>query len=180
MKSRNDNWKDLSRPQPRNGIRAVMSILLVILTGSWGFSAQVKGTGAGAWPTGGRVQPSISDGSAPFFLRAWGGPMTGDGEFIYVAGVAVDSSLNLYVADTGNNRIQKFNKKGKFIAKWGTGGSGDGELDGPFGIGVDTHSNVYVADTYNNRVQKFDSNGTFIAKWGGSGSGDGQFNQPWG
>lgn len=39
-------------------------------------------------------------------------------------GVAVDSSGNLYVADTYNHRIQKFNSAGTFITAWGGYGSG--------------------------------------------------------
>ena len=93
-------------------------------------------------------------------------------------GVAVDNTGNIYIADTGNHRIQKFNSKGQFIAKWGNEGSGDGQFYNPYGIAIDSSGNVYVADTGNHRIQKFTSNGQFIAKWGSYGTGDGQFNLP--
>ena len=35
-------------------------------------------------------------------------------------GIAIDSSGNVYVADYGNNRIQKFTSNGNFITKWGS------------------------------------------------------------
>jgi sugar lactone lactonase YvrE len=89
-------------------------------------------------------------------------------------GVAVDSSGNVYVADSGNQRIQKFNSSGEFITKWGTFGSGDGQFNYPLRVAVDSSGNVYVADEGNQRIQKFTSNGTFITKWGSGGSGDGQ------
>ncbi len=89
-------------------------------------------------------------------------------------GVAVDSLGNVYVADTDNNRIQKFNSTGIFITKWGSPGSGDGQFEHPRGVAVDSLGNVYVADSNNNRIQKFSSTGTFITKWGSPGSDDGQ------
>jgi tripartite motif-containing protein 71 len=69
--------------------------------------------------------------------------------------VAVDSSGNVYVADLGNHRIQKFDSEGTFMAKWGSRGEGDGEFRGPSGVAVDSSNNVYVSDQGNNRIQKF-------------------------
>ena len=119
-----------------------------------------------------------SDGK---FITKWGSKGTGDGEFNYPEGISVDSSGNVYVADSFNHRIQKFDSNGKFIAKWGSKGTGDGEFNYPYGISVDSSSGtVYVADAVNRRIQKFDSNGKFIAKWGSKGTGDGEFDKPYG
>ena len=71
-------------------------------------------------------------------------------------GVAVDSAGYVYVADTYNDRIQKFDSAGKFITKWGTKGNSTGQFHGPQGVAVDSAGYVYVADTYNDRIQKFD------------------------
>jgi DNA-binding beta-propeller fold protein YncE len=89
-----------------------------------------------------------------------------DGEFIWPAGVAVDSSGNVFVVDTYNDRIQKFDSNGNFISKWGSYGTGDGEFEWPEDIAVDGSGNVYVVDLGNDRIQKFDSFGNFITKWG--------------
>ena len=94
--------------------------------------------------------------------------------------ITTDSAGNVYVADTDNHRIQKFDSSGTFITKWGSQGSGDGQFSNPQGIATDSAGNVYVADTDNHRIQKFDSSGTFITKWGTSGSGDGRFSYPQG
>jgi DNA-binding beta-propeller fold protein YncE len=84
----------------------------------------------------------------------------------------------VWVADSGNNRIQKFNSAGVFQLKFGSSGSGDGQFSYPCGIYIDSGGNVWVADSNNNRIQKFNSAGVFQSKFGSSGSGDGQFNAP--
>ncbi|MDP2947984.1 MAG: TIGR03663 family protein, partial [Chloroflexota bacterium] len=86
--------------------------------------------------------------------------------FVKPAGLAVDRDGNLYVADSGNNRIQKFDREGKFIAQVGKPGSGEGEFNEPWGVAVDSQGNVYVADTWNHRIQKFDRDLKFLTQWG--------------
>ena len=115
-----------------------------------------------------------------YFLRKWGSYGSGNGEFASPGGVAFDSLGNVYVADTTNDRIQKFDSSGTFLTKWGSEGSGNGQFDHPCGVAVDSLGNVYVTDTDNDRIQKFDSSGTFLTKWGSHGSGDGEFDDPFG
>jgi hypothetical protein len=129
-----------------------------------------------------RIQKFNSSGT---FITKWGATLlglpvagTGDGEFNLPSGVATDSSSNVYVADTNNNRIQKFNSTGGFLTKWGSLGTGNNQFNGPQGIATDSSSNVYVADTNNNRILKFNSTGTYVTQWGGAGVGDGQFSLP--
>jgi tripartite motif-containing protein 71 len=116
------------------------------------------------------------------FITKWGSetPGTGDGQFINPVGLATDSSDNIYVADRGNNRIQKFDSDGNFITKWGTPGTDDGQFNSPASLAIDSSGNVLVADEGNNRIQKFDSDGNFITQWGTPGIGDGQFEEPTG
>jgi tripartite motif-containing protein 71 len=111
------------------------------------------------------------------FVNQWGSSGSGDGQFSNPSGIAIDSSGNVYVADSNNDRVQKFDNNGKLIKKWG---SGDRQSIYPSGIAIDSSGKVYVTDDYIGRVQKFDSNGFFIKKWGSSGSGDGQFSNPHG
>ncbi len=112
------------------------------------------------------------------FIRAFGKDGTGDGEFHNPLAVAVDAQDYIYVADTDNNRIQKFDAKGQFMTKWGRGGRGEGEFNLPSGITLDSQGNVYVVDTDNHRVQKFNADGKFVATWGQSGSKQGEFYRP--
>ncbi|MDO8717110.1 MAG: 6-bladed beta-propeller [Dehalococcoidales bacterium] len=118
--------------------------------------------------------------SPPPFLLKWGTVGAAEGEFNNPHSMAVDAAGSIYVADSGNNRIQKFTSSGAFIAQWGILGFGDGEFMDPRGVAVDATGNVYVTDSGNNRIQKFTSEGVFITKWGTFGMGDGQLLQPMG
>ena len=110
------------------------------------------------------------------------GPLTlGDGQLYFPTGIYIDKSRYVYVADTYNDRIQKFDNNGTFITKWGYSGTENGNFSLPADIAVDPSGKyVYVADTYNDRIQKFDNNGTFITKWGYSGTENGNFSLPMG
>jgi len=116
--------------------------------------------------------------TAVTFVTTWGSSGTGNGQFANLTGVAVDASGNVYVADTSNNRIQKFSSSGNFITTWGSYGTGNGQFYDPRGIAVDASGNVYVVDSVNSRIQKFSSSGNFITMWGSYGTGNGQFFYP--
>jgi sugar lactone lactonase YvrE len=96
-----------------------------------------------------------SGNESGILIDTWGKAGREDGQFITPLAIAVDSSDNVYVADTGNNRIQKFDSNGTFISKIGSAGSSDGQLSLPSGIAVDSLGNIYVADRGNNRIQVF-------------------------
>ena len=96
-----------------------------------------------------------------------GGKGTGRGQFDSPTGIAVDGSGNVFVADTGNGRIEKFSSTGAFLSIIGTKGSGQGQFAQPNGIAIDRAGNIYVAEAGNHRVQKLAPDGTFIAEWKG-------------
>lgn len=93
--------------------------------------------------------------------------------------VTTDSLGNIYVADSGNDRIVKFDPKGNYLSQFGISGKNDGQFMDPRGVAVDNVGNIYVADTENNRIQKFDSSGKFLFQFGSFGSDDAQFHGPY-
>lgn len=119
------------------------------------------GRRAAAWGVFGEARPD--DGAA------------GRGIFYGPRGVAVGSPAApgvgngqeplVYVADTGNKRVQVFGLDGEFAFQWGGGGGSEGQLDEPVGMAVGPEGNVYVADTWNRRIQVFDGDGNFLRQW---------------
>ncbi len=97
------------------------------------------------------------------FETKWGTEGVEDGQFTYPEVVAVDDDGYVYVADSGNQRIQKFDSSGNFITKWGTDGEGDGEFESITDLAVDSNGNIYTLEM--NRIQKFNSDGNFITSW---------------
>ena len=80
------------------------------------------------------------------------------------------SKLYVWIADSGNDRIQKFDGNGKFISQFGSSAGtrppyNPGEFKTPSGVTVDVEGNVWVADTGCHRIQKFDGDGDFIVLW---------------
>ena len=110
------------------------------------------------------------------------GPAT-SAQLSYPSDVAVDAAGNVYIADSGNNRIRKVSNGiiTTFAGNGTAGFSGDGvppattELNGPSGVAVDAAGDLYIADTTNYRIRKV--SGGLISTIAGNGtfldSGDG-------
>jgi sugar lactone lactonase YvrE len=99
-------------------------------------------------------------------------------KFAYPASIAIDSTGNLYVADSDNDKIRKIAADG-IVSTLDAGGptENDGPTQNfrnPHGISIDAHGNIYIADTYNNVVKKVYPNGELVVLAGSTaGSKDG-------
>jgi hypothetical protein len=120
----------------------------------------------------------------------------GAGQFETPRGVATDPSGDVYVADSGNERIDEFSAAGAFIKAYGWGvrdgassfetctstckaglqGRGAGQLYVPTSVATDSSGDVYVADSDNIRIDEFSAGGAFIKAYGwGVSDGASQF-----
>ncbi|HWO74086.1 MAG TPA: hypothetical protein VNN21_11075, partial [Dehalococcoidia bacterium] len=113
----------------------------------------------------------LADGRIVLGIGGTGRGGNGRGEFQQPAGLFVDGDGSLWVADARNNRIQKFDSQGRFLAAFGRGGTGAGSLREPWSLAVDANGFVYVADTWNHRIVKFSPEFQPVATWGRAGSG---------
>lgn len=130
----------------------------------WDFqSGPVQAVVASAGPGG---DPYANKRTEIDAVQVWGSNGTGDGQFTIPRSAAVAPDGSIYVADSGNHRIQVFDSAGNFLMKWGGEGSGPGQFSEPWGIAVGPDGTVYVADTWNHRVQLFTPTGDYISAFG--------------
>jgi tripartite motif-containing protein 71 len=132
-----------------------------------------------------RIQKFDPNGT---YLKSWGRHGSELGEFNFGSskdythppggGIAVAGNF-VYVADSGNNRIERFNLEGGEGLEWGTRGSGPGQFIYPRGMAA-SETQVLVADDDNHRIERFDPNGAFLGAVGSEGTGPGQFGFPYG
>jgi tripartite motif-containing protein 71 len=109
-------------------------------------------------------------------VNRWGQGGNGDGQFARPHDLDFSPSEDkLYVLDRDNQRVQVFDKSGKFLFKWGQEGNRDGQFKLPYGLDVDKEGNIWIADRTNNNIQKFDAQGNFVSRFGSNGSEPGQF-----
>jgi sugar lactone lactonase YvrE len=87
-----------------------------------------------------RIVKFAKDGK---FIKAWGKRGKGPGQFDCPHGLAFDSKGRLFVADRSNNRIQIFDREGKFLEEWK-------QFSRPSGIYIDKNDVLYVADSESN------------------------------
>ena len=92
-----------------------------------------------------------------------------EGELAGPRNMAVTEDGRIFVADSGNARIQVFDADGAPITSWGSFGTEPGQFNEPWDLAVDDQF-VYVADTWNHRIQKFTHDGELVGVFGASGS----------
>ncbi len=126
--------------------------------------------------------------SAGTFISDWGHFGHELGEFNFGSsqnytqppggGIAVAGN-DVYVADSGNDRIERFNLEGKEAMQWGSYGSGPGQFSYPRAVTANEQE-VIVSDNDNHRLEEFTTEGAFLGASGSAGSGPGQFGFPYG
>jgi DNA-binding beta-propeller fold protein YncE len=102
-------------------------------------------------------------------LAVFGERGSRDGQMFNPRGIACNEYGDIYIADTGNDRIARFYNNGKkvtFIRNIGNTGSEPGKLNKPTYVALDSNGRIYVSDTGNNRVQLFSKSGGYLASIG--------------
>lgn len=109
----------------------------------------------------GRVVRQLGQRGVLTDIRDGSDPNDQPGLFFGPRGVAVLNE-EIYVTDTGNERVQVFGKDGTFLRAFGGFGTGTGQLQEPTGIAIGPDGNVYVADSGNGRIVVFSPQGDVV------------------
>jgi hypothetical protein len=106
------------------------------------------------------------------YVNEWGTKGSGPGQFQLVHAVTIDPQGRIYAADRNNNRVQVFDKDGKFIEEWPN-------IRSVTKLIVTNDNAIYLASAAGyNRMAKFDLNGKLLTYWGMTGSAPGLFDNP--
>lgn len=101
------------------------------------------------------------------FQARFGGQGTTEGLFYRPGGIVINNVGLIFIADSGNSRVQVFNTKGmlqKIIGS--TRGTADGQFFNPVGVAIDLEDNLFVTDNGNDRIQVFNADSQFTLKFG--------------
>jgi DNA-binding beta-propeller fold protein YncE len=104
------------------------------------------------------------------FVKTWGKPGNGPGEFDLVHAIKIDSRQRVLVADRENERIQVFNLDGELLTVW--------KGYAPYGIDIDRDGTIFVADVVAHHIIQLDDTGKIVHVWGSKGDQPGQFQAP--
>jgi DNA-binding beta-propeller fold protein YncE len=104
------------------------------------------------------------------FVKTWGAPGDGPGEFNLPHSIIVDARNRILVGDRENDRVQVFDRDGKLLEIW---------TDfAPYGLAYGNGGTLFVADGRANKLLRLNTVGKVEQSWGGLGSRPGQFNLP--
>jgi len=128
-------------------------------------------SGTQIWTVG---EPGVYGNDDDHLGSYWAGPE---------GNLAIDSSGTVYVADTGNARVQIFDPSGTLVGTFGSYGTGNYQFDCPAGVAINpANGDIFVVDRCNQRVQVFNSNRIYKATIGTTGvigTDNAHLNWPW-
>jgi hypothetical protein len=105
-----------------------------------------------------RLEMFSEDGQ---FLRQVGSKGSGAGQFQAPTQIATptqipyDPKRPIWVADTGNHRLQQFSNTGDYVTQLGSQGTGEGQLEGPKGVAVDSKGFIWAADNTTSKLSNW-------------------------
>jgi hypothetical protein len=152
------------------------SVLLSASHSYWSINADVTGNLYASDYTG-QVAVKYNAAATPVATFGTGTAGSSIGQLSSPKGVGVDTSANVYVADSANNRVLKLTSSLVYSASW------DGTVSGtafsnPADVAAYKNLDVYVLDNGNARVVELTTAGAYVTQWGSVGISTGQFTNP--
>jgi DNA-binding beta-propeller fold protein YncE len=110
---------------------------------------------------------------------AFGGKGSGKGQFRYPLGIDISEDGKVFIADTGNHRIQVFDLQGMFLSMFTVQTEQGENPSDPVDILVSKLKNyLYISDNDNHKIRVYNQSGSFEFGWGNFGEGPGSFRYP--
>ena len=109
-------------------------------------------------------------------VLSFGSYGTGEAQFNHPCGVAVDQQDYIYISDSKNNRVQKFDGEGHYVKEYT--GRNHASLNQPMGVSV-SNGKVFVVDRGNGRIVVLSLDLQYLYSFGSQGRDKGQFEDPW-
>ncbi len=111
-------------------------------------------------------------------LRRIGGQGPAEGKLFMPTNVDIDLDGNVFVTDTGNTCVLRFNSRGGYVRQIGTRGDSPGQFFRPKGIAVDRERRLYAVDAGWENVQIFDYDGQLLLYFASPGNAPGNLTLP--
>jgi len=121
--------------------------------------------------------PPLAPGLDLLFRSIFGTSGAGPGQLSGPTDIAAADDNNVWVVDSGNNRVQLIHKWGNQKLEFGAFGSQAGQFSTPVGIAV-SGSSLYVSDRGNRRVQEFTTSAGFVREFGSQWPAGGSLSEP--
>jgi len=109
-------------------------------------------------------------------VLSFGSYGAGEAQFNHPSGVVVDKQDYIYISDSKNNRVQKFDGEGHYVKEYN--GHNHASLNQPMGISV-SNDKVFVVDRGNGRIVVLTLDLQYLFSFGSRGRDKGQFEDPW-
>ena len=121
-----------------------------------------------------RVQVFSAEGA---FITAFGSPGGGSGQFSDPKGIALGSTGKVFVADTGNRRLEEWaaGSPPAFTTSITHFSSNEASFSDPNAVAVDPKGDIFVGDSAQDQVLEFNPERKLLRQFGSEGSGEGQF-----
>ncbi|MBX3444587.1 MAG: NHL repeat-containing protein [Planctomyces sp.] len=123
---------------------------------------------------------SRNDAPTPRFLKAWGEPGSGPGQFHSPIGIAMTAGDELLVSDLHNHRVQRFTAAGEFLSEFPVPRHPDPNGISGGGIAVGPQGAIYVSLMTQHQIAAFSPQGELVRIWGRLGAGERELHDPGG
>ncbi|MBI3970263.1 MAG: hypothetical protein HY332_03140 [Chloroflexi bacterium] len=153
-------WRRRPRRWLRAGMASLMALTLVVASAGTASADREY-----SWTLGNQSAQFLTSPMPYLYDFEIDGMYKESGTFKNPADIFIDNQYNVWIADTGNNRVLKFDENGKFLQEIGTE-EGPGQLNAPEGVFIADKGDIWIADRGNGRIVRYTPEGEYVRDFG--------------